>query len=177
MLNLSQYQRERAKANLALIEAAGSAASGSSSGFAIPGLGGGGAASAANPNIAPLVSNLSQNNPVSPGRLLTPSQLQPNGGVAVRLAEAIKHPGGREDFLLKDGDTIVVPETPNHCSGRRRGVQCARRLVPARPVHRLLHPACRGLHAGRGERPHRGHSCRRRLDPPPARPGRSSRVT
>ena len=112
MLNLSQYQRERAKANLALIEAAGSAASGqSSSGFALPGLGGGGA-SAANPNIAPLVSNLSQNNPVSPGRLLTTSQLQPNGGVAVRLAEAIKHPGGREDFLLKDGDTIVVPETP-----------------------------------------------------------------
>ena len=111
MLNLSQYQRERAKANLALIEAAGSAASGSSSGFAIPGLSGGGSA-AANPNIAPLVSNLSQTNPVSPGRLLTPSQLQPNGGVAVRLAEAMKHPGGREDFLLKDGDTLVVPETP-----------------------------------------------------------------
>ena len=44
--------------------------------------------------------------------MLTPSQLQPNGGVAVRLAEALKRPGGSEDFLLKDGDTIVVPETP-----------------------------------------------------------------
>jgi protein involved in polysaccharide export with SLBB domain len=112
MLNLSQYQRERAKANLALIEAAGSAASGSSSSFAIPGISPSSGAAAANPNIAPLVSNLSQTNPVSPGRLLTPSQLQPNGGVAVRLTEALKRPGGREDFLLKDGDTLVVPETP-----------------------------------------------------------------
>ncbi len=38
MLNLSQYQRERAKSNLELIEAAGSAASGSSAGIGIPGL-------------------------------------------------------------------------------------------------------------------------------------------
>jgi len=111
MLNLSQYQRERAKASLALIEAAGSAASGSSSGLSIPGITPG-AAAASNPNIAPLVSNLSQINPVSQGRLLTSSQLLPNGSVAVRLAEAMKHPGGGEDFLLKDGDTIVVPETP-----------------------------------------------------------------
>ena len=112
LLNLSQYQRERAKANLALIEAAGSAASGPSSGLAIPGLTPSAGASAANPNIAPLVANLSQTNPVSPGRLLTLSQLQPNGGVAVRLADAMKRPGGSEDFLLKDGDTIVIPETP-----------------------------------------------------------------
>jgi len=112
MLNLSQYQRERAKASLALIEAAGSAASGSSSGLSIPGITPGAGAGASNPNIAPLVGNLSQINPVSPGRLLTPSQLQPNGAVAVRLGEALHHPGGGEDFLLKDGDTIVIPETP-----------------------------------------------------------------
>ncbi|MDQ2798943.1 MAG: SLBB domain-containing protein, partial [Armatimonadota bacterium] len=110
MLNLSQYQRERAKANLALIDAAGTAASGGGSALPIPGLSQ--SASASNPNVAPLIANLSQNNPVSPSRLLTPSQLQPNGGVAVRLADALKHPGGSEDFLLKDGDTIVIPETP-----------------------------------------------------------------
>ena len=109
MLNLSQYQRERAKANLALIEAAGSAASGSgSSGL----LGGAGASSASNPNLAPLIATLPQNNPVSPSRLLTPSQLRPNGAVAVQLAQAIRRPGSLEDVLLKDGDTLVVPETP-----------------------------------------------------------------
>ena len=113
LLNLSQYQRERAKASLALIEAAGSAASGQgSSGLTIPGITPGAGAPAANPNVGGLVDNLRTINPVSPGRLLTPSQLQPNGSVAVRLADALRHPGGTEDFLLKDGDTIVVPETP-----------------------------------------------------------------
>ncbi len=111
MLNLSQYQRERAKANLALIEAAGSAAGGSSSSGLIPGIGGA-ASTASNPNLAPLIATLPQNNPVSPSRLLTPSQLRPNGAVAVQLAQAIKHPGSLEDVLLKDGDTLVVPETP-----------------------------------------------------------------
>ncbi len=110
MLNLSQYQRERAKASLALIEAAGSAASGGG-GIALPGLGGGGAAPA-NPNLGPLLNNLSNINPVSPGRILTPSQLQPNGAIAIRLAEALHRPGGSEDITLKDGDTLVVPETP-----------------------------------------------------------------
>ena len=112
MLNLSQYQRERAKANLALIEAAGSAASGGGSSGLIPGLGGASSGNAANPNLAPLIATLPSNNPVSPGRLLTPSQLRPNGGVAVQLAQAIKRPGSIDDVLLKDGDTLVVPETP-----------------------------------------------------------------
>ena len=111
MLNQGQYQRERAKASLELIQLAGSAASGSSgSAIPIPGLSPGGGA--ANPNVSGLVDNLRTINPVSPGRLLTPSQLQPNGSVAVRLADALKHPGSGEDFLLKDGDTIVVPEMP-----------------------------------------------------------------
>ena len=59
-----------------------------------------------------MIGGLSQNNLVSQGRVLTPSQLQPNGSVAVRLAEALRRPGGTEDVLLKDGDTLVVPETP-----------------------------------------------------------------
>ncbi len=108
MLNLSQYQRERAKASLALIQAAGSAASGSTA--VIPGLGG--QPAAPNANVGGLVDDLRTINPVSQGRILTPSQLQPNGGVAVRLAEALRHPGSSEDILLKDGDTLVVPETP-----------------------------------------------------------------
>jgi protein involved in polysaccharide export with SLBB domain len=113
MLNQSQFQRERAKASLELIQLAGSAANGTSSGgLLLPGLTPGAGGAASNPNIAPLVGNLSQINPVSPGRLLTPSQLQPNGAVAVRLADALRRPGGGEDFLLKDGDTIVVPQTP-----------------------------------------------------------------
>ncbi len=112
MLNLSQYQRERAKANLALIEAAGSAAGGSSSATLLPGLGGAAASNAANPNLAPLIATLPQNNPVSPSRLLTPSQLRPNGAVAVQLAQAIRRPGSLEDVLLQDGDTLVVPQTP-----------------------------------------------------------------
>jgi len=112
MLNLTQYQRERAKASLALIEAAGSAASGGgSSGIALPGLSPA-ASSAPNTNVAPLIAPLTQINPVSQGRVLTLSQLRPNGSVAVRLAEAIRRPGGTDDTLLKDGDTIVVPETP-----------------------------------------------------------------
>jgi protein involved in polysaccharide export with SLBB domain len=109
MLNLSQLQREKAKSNLELIQAAGTAASGS--GSSIAGLGGS-PANAANPNLAPLTNALSQNSLVSPGRLLTPSQLVPNGAVAVQLAQALKQPGGTEDVLLKDGDTLVVPETP-----------------------------------------------------------------
>ncbi len=111
LLNVSQYQRERAKASLALIAAAGSAASGSSGGLAIPGLGGQ-AAPAANPQVGSLVDSLRTINPVSQGRILTPSQLQPNGSVAVQLADALRRPGGTEDVILKDGDTLVVPETP-----------------------------------------------------------------
>ena len=111
LLNVSQYQRERAKASLSLIEAAGSAASGSSGGLAVPGLGGQ-AAPAGNPQVGSLVDSLRSINPVSQGRILTPSQLQPNGSVAVQLASALKHPGGGEDVILKDGDTLVVPETP-----------------------------------------------------------------
>lgn len=111
LLNLSQYQRERAKASLALIAAAGSAASGSSGGLAIPGLGGQ-AAPAASPQVGGLIDSLRTINPVSQGRILTTSQLQPNGSVAVQLAAALKHPGGGEDVILKDGDTLVVPETP-----------------------------------------------------------------
>jgi len=109
MLNLSQLQREKAKSNLELIQAAGTAASGSSS--SIAGLGGG-SANAANPNLAPLTNALSQNSLVSPARLLTLSQLEPNGAVAVQLAQALKRPGSIDDVLLKDGDTLVVPETP-----------------------------------------------------------------
>jgi len=109
MLNLSQLQREKAKSNLELIQAAGTAASGSTG---IAGLGGGSPANAANPNLAPLTNALSQNSLVSPARLLTLSQLEPNGSVAVQLAQAIKRPGSIDDVLLKDGDTLVVPETP-----------------------------------------------------------------
>ncbi len=108
MLNLSQLQREKAKSNLELIQAAGTAAGGSAS---IAGLGGG-AANAVNPNLAPLTNALSQNSLVSPARLLTLSQLEPNGAVAVQLAQALKRPGSIDDVLLKDGDTLVVPETP-----------------------------------------------------------------
>ena len=112
LLNVSQYQREKAKASLALIEAAGSAASGTSSSSLVPIPGAGGGGSPANPNVGGLVDTLRSINPVSPGRLLTASQLQPDGSVAIRLLDALKRPGASEDFLLKDGDTIVVPETP-----------------------------------------------------------------
>ena len=113
MLNLTQYQRERARSNLELITAAGTAASGAASaGIAIPGITPGAGAGTSNPNVAPLVNNLTQNNLVSQGRILTASQLTPNGSVAVRLADALKRPGGTEDVLIKDGDTLVVPETP-----------------------------------------------------------------
>ena len=112
LLNVGEYQREKAKAVLTLIEAAGSAASGTSSSSIIPIPGAGGGGSAANPNVGGLVDTLRSINPVSPGRLLTQSQLQPDGSVAIRLVNALKRPGGSEDFLLKDGDTIVVPETP-----------------------------------------------------------------
>ena len=112
MLNLTQYQRERARVEPGTDHGGGHGGQrGGQRGHRDP-RPHAGAGSSANPNVAPLVNNLTQNNLVSQGRILTPSQLQPNGSVAVRLADALKRPGGTEDVLIKDGDTLVVPETP-----------------------------------------------------------------
>ena len=53
---------------------------------------------------------------VTPARPLNIDDLTPGGNVNVDLDEAIRHRKGREDLVLKDGDIIVVPETPTTVS-------------------------------------------------------------
>jgi protein involved in polysaccharide export with SLBB domain len=49
---------------------------------------------------------------VSPARQLTNSDLTPSGNVAINLQSALQKPGGSDDFLLVDGDTLTIPEKP-----------------------------------------------------------------
>jgi protein involved in polysaccharide export with SLBB domain len=63
--------------------------------------------------------------------VLSQDQLEPDGNVAVNLASAIRRPGGDDDILLMDGDTITVPEQPST-------IQVVGAVVNARAV--LYHP-------------------------------------
>ena len=108
LLNQSAYKREQAKSDIERIKAADTASD--SSTIAIPGIGGGAAAPSATANA--VATRLSQRDLVTPSRLLTDDDLQSNGNIAVNLPEAMRRPGGDEDIILVDGDTIVIPEQP-----------------------------------------------------------------
>lgn len=109
LLNQSAFRRGLAKSDLDLIQAAQSLNRGSSSPLGLPGASAPAGASATANTVATRLSNREL---VSPARILDNSQLQPNGNVTVRLAEALRRPGGSEDIPLVDGDTLIVPETP-----------------------------------------------------------------
>jgi len=49
---------------------------------------------------------------VTPPRRLTSKELEPYGNLAINLPEALRKPGGGDDILVVDGDTINIPETP-----------------------------------------------------------------
>lgn len=104
--NKSDHAREQEKANLERIKAANSAIQDSSP----VGLG----SSAAAPDAATLaqLSSGSKRDLVPPARVLPTDLLEPNGNVAINLDEAMRHPGGGDDIVLVDGDTITVPEKP-----------------------------------------------------------------
>jgi protein involved in polysaccharide export with SLBB domain len=59
------------------------------------------------------VGQLSQRDLVSAPRVLGDTDLSPDGNIAVDLAGALKRPGGEDDLLLVDGDTITIPERPS----------------------------------------------------------------
>ena len=104
LLNDSQYKREQAKSDIERLKALGSAAAETA--------GPSSAAAANSPATALAASQLSKHELVSIPRVLSASDLQPNGNIAVNLPDALHKPAGSEDLLLVDGDTITVPEQP-----------------------------------------------------------------
>ncbi|BDI28878.1 hypothetical protein CCAX7_009290 [Capsulimonas corticalis] len=107
LLNQSAYKREQAKSDIERIKAADTATGNSA--IAIPGITGAATPSATATAVA---TRLSQRDLVTPSRLLSDDDLQSNGNIAVNLPEAMRKPGGSEDILLVDGDTITIPEQP-----------------------------------------------------------------
>ncbi len=112
VMNINAYNRERGKSYVERIKAIGAASQGGSTSSLIPGLGGSSASATPNPGIGALTGQLSQTDLVSPARRLKPEEMAPSGIIAVNLPDALKHPGGTDDILLVDGDTITIPLTP-----------------------------------------------------------------
>jgi protein involved in polysaccharide export with SLBB domain len=127
LLNTSEYKRALAQSDVQRIQAIGRAAGAQAIG--IPGLtppttdGSASAAAAASP--------LNNRDLVTPPRDLTPADLAPAGNVAVNLKTAMRHPGGDDDILMTDGDTVIVPERPTT-------VQVVGAVINARGV--VFHP-------------------------------------
>ncbi|MCS6777253.1 MAG: SLBB domain-containing protein [Chloroherpetonaceae bacterium] len=132
LLNESEFRRLLAKSDIARIQAAGQASQ-ESAPLPIPGLGGG--QSAPNPAATVLATELSRRELVTRPRVLTEAELDPNGAIAVNLPEALRRPGGGDDILLMDGDTIHIPEKPT--TVLVTGAVISRRGVLYRPGARL----------------------------------------
>ena len=107
LINASDYKRAVAVSAAETAKAAGSASQDSS---AIAGLSGAAAPNAAAAAVAQ--QQFSSINLATPARILQNGDLLPSGNFVVNIPEAMKHPGGDEDIILKDGDRIVIPETP-----------------------------------------------------------------
>lgn len=111
LLNQTDYQREQAKSDLERIKAAGDASQPQSAGILAAGQSA--PAAGASATAASMATQLAQRDLVSPARVLDSGELEPDGNVAVNLAKAIAHPGGGDDILVMDGDTITVPDRPS----------------------------------------------------------------
>ena len=105
LLNDSKYKRELAKSDIERIKAASGATDGGGIGSSTPNIAGAAAATA-------LSGQLAQHELVTPPRRLTSKELEPYGNLAINLPEALRKPGGGDDILVVDGDTINIPETP-----------------------------------------------------------------
>lgn len=112
-LNQSQYRRELAFSDIEKIKAVGEATRSNAS-FSIPGvnLPLGGDTGSSNVAATTGSNKIFERDLVSPPRSLNAIDLQPSGNVAVNLAAALKVPGGADDILMVDGDTVTVPEEP-----------------------------------------------------------------
>lgn len=111
ILNQDEYKRALARSDIERIKAVGAAAR-SGSGLSIPGITPSIDSVIPNPALASGTQSLFSRDLVSSPRKLTPEDLQPNGNVAVDLKAALAHPGGEDDILMADGDTVTVPTTP-----------------------------------------------------------------
>ncbi|MDR3691622.1 MAG: SLBB domain-containing protein [Fimbriimonas sp.] len=68
---------------------------------------------APNTNSGPNSTNgLTEKPAATPARELKPASLEPLGTINVNVEKALKHPGSRDDVVVRDGDVIYVPETP-----------------------------------------------------------------
>jgi protein involved in polysaccharide export with SLBB domain len=111
IINQSDYQRALALSDVERIKMIGGAMK-SSLPLEIPGITPTtGTADSAASSLSS-ISSMPKRDLVSAPRSLTPSDLTPYGNVAVNLPMALKTPGGKEDILMKDGDTVTIPETP-----------------------------------------------------------------
>lgn len=122
-LNASTFQREQAKSDIERMKALGAtaqpdapsplAALGAVTGQ--NGNGSGATPAASGPVAAEtqVANQLSKRDLVSAPRVLGDDALIPNGSIAVDLDGALRRPGGADDILLVDGDTITIPERPS----------------------------------------------------------------
>ena len=111
LLNDSELNGARAKSDIDRIKALGNADSGGSL------IGGAQTSSVGNTAAGQTIAQeLSKHSLVTAPRRLTDKELDPSGNIAINLPaaldEAKRKVPGVDDILLKDGDTIIVPETP-----------------------------------------------------------------
>ncbi len=115
LINQSTYKRELAKSDIEQLRAYGSAVRGGppigASLGAIGGLIGGSDSGSVSPSAA-ASSRIFGRDLVAQPRVLTKSDLEPNGNVAVNLASAMEKPGSEDDVLMMDGDQVSIPERP-----------------------------------------------------------------
>jgi len=109
LLNDSKFNSERAKSDIERVKALNSANSDSSPL-------GAGATSSNTAAGATGASELFKHDLVTAPRRLTDKELDPSGNIAINLLAALEQSkrgvNGIDDILLKDGDTIIVPEKP-----------------------------------------------------------------
>lgn len=111
LLNKNTFEREQAKSDIERIRAVGNSRESAPPLAALTG--GKETDSAPGAAATSLVGQLSQRDLVSAPRTLADTDLAPDGGIAVDLAGALRRPGGDDDLVLLDGDTITIPERPS----------------------------------------------------------------
>jgi len=110
VLNLAEYRRELAKAEVERSKILGNVTKPSAP-ITIPGIGSLGTSS---PEVATPTGTeaLEPRELVSRARVLTSEELSPAGNIAIDLVAALKQPAGEADLLMVDGDTVIIPEKP-----------------------------------------------------------------
>jgi protein involved in polysaccharide export with SLBB domain len=110
LLNESDYKTKLALTTVEALRATSQATQGGDLSAGL--LGASTPSPASNPAATNIATTLTTHDLVNPPRELGEKELEPNGNLAVNLPAAMQRPGGRDDLLLMDGDTIYVPEKP-----------------------------------------------------------------